>query len=86
MTSFELDIAGGAEVLKVMAADAIAALAAQIAGEAGEDATVKTLVTDRAKAIVTVPAAAQARDGVLTRAASSAGHEVTAPRGRHERK
>lgn len=74
--TFTLDTEGGAEVLKELVADEIAALAAQIASEAG--GTVETLITDRAKARVTVSAELQAKDGVLTRAASAAGLEVTA--------
>lgn len=86
-SSFELDTDGGAEVLKELVADEIAALAAQIAAEAGDDATVETSVTDRARGTVTVPAELQAKDGVLTRAASAAGLEVTAytPRARKSR-
>lgn len=74
--TFELDLDGGAEVLKELAAGAIAELAAQIASDAGEGAKVKTYITDRAAATVSVPAEAQAKDGVLTRAASAAGLEV----------
>jgi hypothetical protein len=76
--TFKLDVAGGAEVLKVLVADEIAALTAQIGAVAGEDATVKMSVTDRARGTVTVPAELQAKDGVLTRAASAAGLEVRA--------
>lgn len=85
--TFELDVEGGAEVLKVLCADEIAALTAQIAAEAGEDATVEMSVTDRARGTVTVPAELQAKDGALTRAASAAGLEVTAyaPRARRSR-
>ncbi|MDD7812623.1 hypothetical protein PP713_08650 [Mycobacterium sp. CSUR Q5927] len=75
---FELDLAGGAEVLKEMAADMIADLAAQVAAAAGPSAEVKMRVTDRARASVTVPAEAQAVDGVLTRAATTVGLEVVA--------
>jgi len=76
--AFELDRDGGAEVLKVLAADAINALAEKIAADAGPDAVVKHKVTDRAKASVTVPADQQATDGVLTRAAATAGLEFRA--------
>lgn len=81
--SFELDVAGGAEVLKEMSAPLIAETAAQVAAAAGPGAEVKMRVTDRARASVTVPAEAQAVDGVLTRAAAAAGLEVVArkPRG-----
>lgn len=72
--AFELDLAGGAEVLKEMVADEIAALAAQIASDSG--GKVKTYTTDRAAATVTVPAELQAKDGVLTKAAAAAGLEV----------
>lgn len=74
--AFELDRAGGAEVLKVLAAEAIAELAAQVAAKAGEGAEVSTSVTDRARASVRVPADAQATDGVLSRAAAEVGLEV----------
>ncbi|OMB92485.1 hypothetical protein A5733_17715 [Mycobacterium sp. NS-7484] len=74
--AFELNLEGGAEVLKELVADEIAALAQQIAGDAGDGAKVKTYTTDRAAATVSVPAEAQAKDGVLTRAASAAGLEV----------
>jgi hypothetical protein len=75
---FTLDPAGGAEVLKSIIADEIAALAQQIAAAAGSDAVVELSTTDRAKAAVTVPAEAQAKDGVLSRAASTVGIEVRA--------
>ncbi|WP_396902455.1 hypothetical protein [Mycolicibacterium sp.] len=75
--AFELDLEGGAEVLKVLAAGAIADLTQQIADAAGEGATVEMSTTDRARGSVSVPAEAQAKDGVLTRAASAAGLEVT---------
>lgn len=76
--AFQLDLAGGAEVLKVLAADAVKNLADQIAAEAGEGATVETYVTDRAVAAVRVPADAQAKDGVLTKAAAAVGLPVVA--------
>lgn len=76
--TFRLDRDGGAEVLKELAATAISDLANQIASSAGPDAQVAMHVTDRAKATVSVPAELQARDGVLTRAASAAGLEVKA--------
>jgi hypothetical protein len=82
--TFTLNIEGGAEVLKTLVADEIAALAEQIGAQAGPDATVELKITDRAKALVSVPAELQAKDGVLTRAASAAGLEVRvrAPRER----
>lgn len=73
---FKLNRAGGAEVLKQLAAGPVNALAQQIAGHAGDDAEVTEYTTDRAAASVSVPAEAQAKDGVLTRAAAAAGLEV----------
>ena len=80
--AFELDLAGGAEVLNEMAAPHVEALAGVVAAVAGEGAEVKTYQTDRAAAKVMVPADAQAIDGVLTKAASALGLAVTpvAPR------
>lgn len=77
---FELDRKGGAEVLKSIVADEIRALTEEIAGSTGEpDATwVHHSTTDRAVGSVTVPAALQAKHGVLTRAAAAAGLEVKA--------
>ena len=83
--AFELDIEGGAEVLKVLAAGAIKDLADQIAGQAGEGATVRAYTTDRAAAAVSVPADAQAIDGALTKAAAAVGLEVTAVAPRRSR-
>lgn len=74
--AFELNLEGGAEVLKEMAAPHIAALARQVAAAAGPDAEVVEYTTDRAAATVSVPAEQQAKDGALTRAASGAGLEV----------
>jgi hypothetical protein len=75
--TFELNLEGGAEVLKEMCAPHIKALAEGIAATAGEDAKVYHRVTDRAAASVVVPAEQQARDGVLTRALSEAGIEIS---------
>ncbi len=50
--------------------------ARRIAEAAGPDAEVQPYTTDRKAAAVVVPAEQQARDGVLTRAAASAGLEV----------
>ena len=75
-SGFRLNRKGGAQVLKQLAAPAVAAAAQKIAANAGPDAVVKTYTTDRAAAAVSVPAEQQAKDGVLTRAASSAGLEV----------
>jgi hypothetical protein len=80
--AFELDIDGGAEVLTEMAQPLILEIALQVAEAADEGATVdeyaqvEEKVTDRAKALVSVPAERQAKDGVLTRAAAAAGLEV----------
>lgn len=73
---FHLNLAGGAEVLKVMAAKRIAEIAETVAAQAGEDAEVTQKVTDRARATVKVPADQQAKDGVLSRAAASAGLDI----------
>lgn len=81
--AFELDIAGGAEVLKELCAATISELALQVAATADEGATVdeyaqiEERVTDRFVASVSVPAERQAKDGVLTKAAAAAGLEVT---------
>lgn len=84
--TFELNFEGGSEVLKEMAAPIIKTLAEGIAATAGEDAKVFHRVTDRAAASVVVPADQQARDGVLTRALSEAGFEITPPKPRAKRK
>jgi hypothetical protein len=76
MSNFRLDRKGGAEVLKQLAASHINALAQQVADRAGDDAEVEEYTTDRAAATVSVPAAQQAKDGVLSRAATAAGLEV----------
>ena len=78
--SFRLNRKGGAEVLKRMAADVVNAKAREVAANAGEDAKVDEYTTDRAAASVRVPADQQAKDGVLTRAASAAGLEVQPPK------
>lgn len=74
--NFRINRKGGAEVLKQIAAPTINALAEQVAAAAGDDARVDEYTTDRAAASVSVPAGQQARNGVLTRAASAAGLEV----------
>lgn len=76
MANFKLNRKGGAEVLKQLAADAINDLGRQIAAQAGDDAEFEPYTTDRAAAAVSVPAHQQAKDGVLTRAASAAGLDV----------
>lgn len=78
MKNFTLDRAGGAEVLKILAADEIRALTNQVGAEAGEAAEVHHYTTDRAAGSVSVPAGQQAKHGVLTRAAAAAGLEVRA--------
>jgi hypothetical protein len=78
--TFELNFAGGAEVLKEMAAPLISTLAHTVAATAGEDAKVSVFTTDRAHASVSVPAEQQARDGVLTRAFAEAGFEIQPPK------
>lgn len=84
--TFELDLAGGAEVLKEMCAPIISTLAHTSAAAAGKDAKVSLYVTDRAAASVSVPAEQQARDGVLTRAFSQAGIEIKPPKVRAKKK
>lgn len=80
--TFQLNRDGGAEVLKELAADAIRELALQIGAAADEGAKVadysqiREYVTDRFVATVAVPAARQAKDGALTKAASESGLEV----------
>lgn len=74
--SFKLNIKGGAEVLKELAAQHVNALAQQVADQAGDEAVVEKYTTDRAAATVSVPAAQQAKSGALTRAAAAAGLEV----------
>lgn len=75
-TGFQLNYAGGKEVLNQLAAPHINAIAESIGAQAGDDAQVEPYTTDRAAASVTVPAHQQAKDGVLTRAASASGLEV----------
>lgn len=77
-TGFKLNYAGGKEVLNQMAAPHVNAIAQSIAAKAGDDAEFEPYTTDRAAAAVTVPAHQQAKDGVLTRAASGSGLEVRA--------
>ncbi|EFG75248.1 hypothetical protein HMPREF0591_4811 [Mycobacterium parascrofulaceum ATCC BAA-614] len=73
---FHLDLAGGAEVLKETAAELVGEIAAKVAAAAGPDATVTQKVTDRSRASVRVPSDQQAKDGVLSRAATAVGLEV----------
>lgn len=74
--TFELDLKGGAEVLKEMVSEHIDALTGVIAAMSGDGVKVNHHVTDRAVGVVSVPAENQAKDGVLTRAAAAAGLEV----------
>lgn len=74
---FQLDKAGGAEVLKVLAAQAVTDIAMKVVGGAGPDASISTEVTKtRFVATVTVPASQQAKDGVLSKAVGALGGEV----------
>jgi hypothetical protein len=77
-SKFRLNRAGGAEILKELAAPHINAIAQDVAAKAGDDAEVQPYTTDRAAAAVRVPAEQQAKDGSLTRAAAAAGLEVNA--------
>lgn len=92
MNSFELDLEGGAEVLKQVAADAMRELGLQVAAGADEGATVDEYaqvserVTDRIVVSVSVPAVRQAKDGALTRAANAIGLEVRPYPGRQRRR
>lgn len=76
--TFYLNRQGGGEVLKQMAADEVHALGRLVAAQAGKEAKVSDYTTDRAATSVSVPAVQQAKDGVLTKAASAAGLEVRA--------
>lgn len=74
--AFTLDEVGGAEVLKELAADDIAAYMQRIANIIGPEAVVEIAGgARRARAKVTVPAYMQAKDGVLTRAVAEVGLE-----------
>ncbi len=75
---FTLNHKGAEEVLKVVARQSIDDLAQRLAKEAGEAAVVHSYTTDRAAAAVSVPAAKQAKRGVLTRAAAAVGLTVRA--------
>lgn len=76
MKNFKLNRKGGSEVLKNIVADEIRALGRKVAAAAGDEADLSIRTTDRAVASVAIPAAQQAKDGRLTRAASAAGLEV----------
>lgn len=75
-SGFRLNRKGGEQVLKQVARGATNAAARRVAAAAGPDAVVEEYTTDRAAAVVKVPADQQARDGVLTKAAAAAGLEV----------
>lgn len=75
-SSFRLNRAGGAQLLKQVAAGSINAIAQKVAAGAGPDAVVAEYTTDRAAAAVSVPADQQARDGVLTKAVAAVGLEI----------
>ena len=81
--SFTLDRAGAAEVLKVIAAEEVSAIAAAVAAAAGEEAIVETKTTKtRFVATVKIPAQLQAAEGVLSRAATGVGLKINKyPRG-----
>lgn len=74
--TFTLDRDGGAEVLKILAAQAVAEIASRVSAAAGETSVITMETTDRARAKVSVPADAQAKDGLLSRAASEVGLTV----------
>lgn len=74
MTTFLLNRTAADEILKVLAAEPITQLAVEVAADAGPSAVVETRVSKtRFVATIKVPADEQARDGVLSRAASDAG-------------
>lgn len=77
--AFKLNLAGGAEVLKEIMTAEVEALADQVAGLSGPNATVSTKVgSTRFVATIAVPAAEQAKDGVLSKAASQLGLTINA--------
>lgn len=72
--SFVLDREGGAEVLKTISAQRISELASSVSAAAGSESSITTKVSKtRFVATVRVPAASQAKDGVLSRAAAQVG-------------
>lgn len=74
MAVFTLDRAGAADVLKMIASEEVAALAAEVAAAAGPQASVETKASKtRFVAIVKVPADLQATDGVLSKAVAKVG-------------
>jgi len=85
--AFVLNRVGGGEVLKMIAAEEVSALAAQVAGSAGDGAVIETKTSaTRFVASVKVPADAQAKDGVLSRAASQVGLVINTYPARSPRK
>lgn len=80
---FRLDRRGVGQILQSQTASAVNAVAREIADNARgqvdnpDDVFVSYYSTDRKAAAVTVPAELQAIGGVLTRAASAAGLEVS---------
>ena len=76
---FVLNRAGGGEVLKELCAEAITQLGVEVSADAGKTAVVETGVSrTRFVATVKVSAEDQAKDGVLSRAASQAGLTINA--------
>jgi hypothetical protein len=76
---FVLDRAGAREVLTEMAANSVIDVALEVAASAGADAVVETRVSaSRFVASVVVPDLTQAKDGLLSRAASQAGLTIRA--------
>ena len=76
---FVLDRAGGGEVLKELCAEAVTQLGVEVSADAGQTAVLETGVSKtRFVATIKVSAEAQAKDGVLTRAASQAGLTINA--------
>lgn len=77
--AFVLNVVGGSEVLKMIAAEEVSALAGQVAAAAGQGAVIETKTSKtRFVAAVKVPADMQAKDGTLSRAASEVGLEINA--------
>lgn len=72
--TFVLDRSIADELLKVLAAEPVTQLALEVAAGAGPGAVVETKVSKtRFVATIKVPAEDQAKDGVLSRAATDAG-------------
>ncbi|MFZ4497830.1 MAG: hypothetical protein ACOYN7_10300 [Candidatus Nanopelagicales bacterium] len=76
---FVLDRDGAREVLREMAANTVIDVALEVAASAGADAVVESRVSkSRFVASIMVPELMQAKDGVLSRAASQAGLTIQA--------